>query len=535
VRAVSSPPRPLHRGFLRSAERFPERPALEVQGLTFTYAALREQACRVARTLDLAAQDAGGPALTAVFAYRSATAFAGVLAALLRGHGYVPLNPTFPSARTREMLARSGCRALVVDEGAEAQLGEVLDGIAPGLTLVLPDRRDARELAERFPEHRVVGAADLAPARDFAPVDTDPNAVAYLLFTSGSSGVPKGVMVAHRNATHFVDVMVDRYAVREADRFSQMFDFTFDLSVFDLFVAWERGACVVCPSRDHAYMPYTYLRESGVTVWFSVPSVGVQMRKMRMLDPDSYPTLRVSLFCGEALPAAMVEDWASAAPGSIIENLYGPTEATVACALYRWDPAASPAACERGIVPIGAPYPGMTALVASPSLDEVEPGGAGELLVSGPQVSLGYWNDPEKTAASFVVPPGKAEIHYRTGDLVRRPEGAGPLQYLGRADNQIKIRGYRVELGEVEAALREIAEVDTAVVVGYPPNDGGADGLVAFVGAASVRAAAIKARMKERLPVYMVPTEIRAVAELPLNANGKVDRKALLAELGKRR
>ncbi len=520
----------LHQGFLRSSELHPGRPALEVQGRAFTYRALRDEVFRLAATLGRDTPP-GGPPLTAVLAHRSATAFTGVLAALVRGHGYVPLNPTFPVERTRSMLARAGARALVVDAGSEAQLEDVLAGAASPLLVVLPERDDVTEVAAKFSGHQLVGAKALADAAPFTPVSSAPNDLAYLLFTSGSTGIPKGVAVSHANVEHFVRCMIERFAFTEHDRFSQMFDFTFDLSAFDLFVAWASGACVVCPSKEAAFMPYTYLQESNLSVWFSVPSIGVQMRRLGMLDPDMYQTLRISLFCGEALPASLVGDWVSAAPNSLVENLYGPTEATIACTSYRWDPARSLGESERGIVPIGAPFAGMRALVVGASLDEVAPGEAGELLMAGPQVSLGYWNDAEKTAAAFVVPPGQTEVHYRTGDLVRRPIGDAPMQYLGRADTQIKIRGYRVELAEVEAALREAAGVDVAVAIGWPKSEGGAEGLVAFVGAATFDSKTVRAKLKARLPMYMLPSQIQAVETMPLNANGKVDRQALAATL----
>ena len=504
--------RTVRSGFLRSAERFPERPALEVAGEVWSYARLAEQAARIAaRVRELTPAD-GGPALTAVLGARSATAFAGVLAALWNGHGYVPLNPSFPVERTRAMLARSGARAVIVDAGAREQLAPILAGLETPVAVVDPER-------------------DVLPA-PCALAPASPEAIAYLLFTSGSTGVPKGVMVAHRNVTRFVDVMVERYGVRESDRFSQTFDLTFDLSAFDMFVAWERGACVCVPSQQQKMLPGRYIRDAALTIWFSVPSTGALMSRLRLLKPGSYPTLRWSLFCGEALPAEIVSAWSAAAPGSVIENLYGPTELTIACTLYRWDAARSLDECEQGVVPIGEPYPGMKVLVADASLAEVAPGETGELLMTGPQLSLGYWQDPERTRAAFVRPPGRDEIFYRTGDRVRRPRTAGaPLVYLGRMDHQIKIQGYRVELGEIEAALRDEAKVELAVALGWPATPSGADGVVAFVAGELEDPAAVLTRLKQRLPAYMVPSAIRSVASFPLNANGKIDRKALAATL----
>jgi amino acid adenylation domain-containing protein len=526
-----SPVEPLHAGFLRSAERFADRPALEVGGAALTYAELDRSARAIAATL-LAATPAGGPPLTAVCAARSATAYAGLLGALMRGHGYVPLNPRFPVDRSRVMFERAGCRAVVADEASLEHLDGIVAAAPDPLLIVLPDRDDVSAAAARWPAHSVLGARDLGDPDAFSPAGrTEPGQIAYLLFTSGSTGLPKGVMVAHENARAFVASEVERYAIAETDRFSQTFDLTFDLSVFDLFVAWERGACVCVPGATQLMRPGPWIREAELTVWFSVPSLGLFMRRLGMVKPGSYPTLRWSLFCGEPLPASLAADWAAAAPASTVENLYGPTELTIACTQHRWDPATSPALCVHDLVPIGEPFRGMTPFVAGPDLQEVAPGQEGELLMTGPQVTLGYWRDEERTAVAFVVPPGRDTLHYRTGDLVRRPEGGAALVFLGRVDSQVKISGYRVEMAEVEQALRAAAGTEEAVAVPWPRTESSATGITAFVQAEEVDAGAIKRAMGERLPPYMVPRAVRAIAELPLNVNGKFDRKALVALL----
>ncbi len=520
----------LRSGFLRSADAFPDRPALEVGDHRFTYRELRDRAAGIAATLARHGLD-GGPELAAIFAYRSPTAFVGVLGALMSGRGYVPLNRTFPSDRTRSMLTRSGCRALIVDTKSAEQLEEVLRDAAPGMLLLFPDEADVGDHARRWPDHQVLGVDDLNPPDSWEAAPVSPDAIAYLLFTSGSTGIPKGVMVAHRNVLPFVESMVERYEVGETDRFSQTFDMTFDLSVFDMFVAWERGACLCCPTEKQLLQPGRFLRESGLTVWFSVPSMAVFMKRLGALKPDRYPDLRWSLFCGEPLPVEVAATWADAAPASILENLYGPTEVTIACLLYRWDPETSPAASEFGVVPIGDPYPGMTTRVVDETLAEVPEGGEGELLMCGPQVTPGYWKDPEKTAAAFVRPPGSEDLHYRTGDRVRAPRSGEPMVYLGRMDHQIKIHGHRVELGEVEAVLREESGIDAAIAVGWPRTVSGASGIVAFLESDDIDVREIRRRMADRLPEYMVPRQIRLISRMPLNANGKYDRPALVSGL----
>lgn len=526
------PDRSLRSGFLRSAARAPEAVAVEVAGEAITYGDLRERAASLAATLteaDPHASDA--PALTAVFGQRSSAVVTGILGALLRGDGYVPLNPTFPVERTRSMLERSGCRAVVLDEHGEKQIRDVVEGLELPLVLIFPERDDVRALAEDLAPHRVLGRGDLAPASEWAPSPVDPDAIAYLLFTSGSTGQPKGVMVAHRNVDAFLVAMADRYSITPEDRFSQTFELTFDLSVFDLFLAWWSGARVCIPTQAQKMLPAKYVVDAGITVWFSVPSTAVLMNKLRMLKPDAYPKLRWSLFCGEALPAEIVEQWAEAAPHSTIENLYGPTELTIACTLYRWDPARSKEDCELGLVPIGDPYPDMEVRVVDEDLQPVAAGETGELLMTGPQLTPGYWQDPEKTAAAFIHVPGDDRIFYRTGDRVRSGQGKSPMVYLGRMDNQIKIQGYRVELGEIEATMREIAGVDVAIAVGWPVTAAGADSVVVFVSDANADLEALGREAKARLPAYMAPREVRHVDTFPLNSNGKVDRKALLATL----
>lgn len=527
----------LRSGFLRSSERFPDHVALEVAGTQLTYSELRARAESIASTLDR--YDGGrdslpnSPAspLTAVFGHRSAATFAGILGILFRGHGYVPLNPTFPPERNRDMLLRSGCRAVVVDGQGERQLVEVLEGVDVPLLLVFPEREDVSALASALPRHQVLGALDLESGSGWHPGPVEPGDIAYLLFTSGSTGIPKGVMVAHRNVRAFLDSMVSRYGITPEDRFSQTFELTFDLSVFDLFLAWECGARVCVPSHAQKMLPAKYIQDSGLTVWFSVPSTAVLMGRLRLLKPGAFPELRWSLFCGEALPVDTLEAFVRAAPRSTAENLYGPTELTIACTLYRWDPERSPSESELGVVPIGEPFPGMEVLVVDEQLHEVPPGATGELLMTGPQLSLGYWKDPEKTAAAFVRPPGRDRTYYRTGDRVRRSRGASPMVYIGRVDNQVKIQGYRVELGEIEAVVREEMGAEVAIAVGWPRNPSGADSIVVFVlETVSAPVDSFK-RVRSRLPAYMTPREIRHIAEFPLNSNGKVDRKALLAQL----
>jgi amino acid adenylation domain-containing protein len=525
--------RSLRSGFLRSAAIEPDALALCIGQRSWTYGELQ----RTALTWAHALVDTLGraPARVGVLGYRSECSYAGTLAALFAGATFVPLNPNFPAARTQMMIELADLDAILVEE---RHLGHLLAALPrdSSLAVALAVVTDARgEPMEGIGE--VIGGQELERYEPLSPLPATLTAeIAYLLFTSGSTGVPKGVPVSHANVLHFLDVMGERYRLSAEDRLSQTFDQTFDLSVFDLFMAWECGASVHVPSPIDLVAPTSFVNRHELTVWFSVPSIPALMRKKNVLRADSLPTLRWSLFCGEALPRETAEEWQAAAASSIVENLYGPTELTIACFAYRWDPERSPAECVNELVPIGRPYAGLGALVMGEDGTVAGEGEAGELLVCGPQTVPGYWRSPEKTAERFVELPesvtgaGCALTFYATGDRVIR-QADGRYAYLGRTDNQVKVLGYRVELGEIESVLRGLDNVVEAIAAGWPMEDGVAQGIVAFVSGVELSAEAIVAGSQALLPRYMTPAVVRIVEEMPLNSNGKIDRKALVAGL----
>jgi len=243
---------------------------------------------------------------------------------------------------------------------------------------------------------------------------------------------------------------------------------------------------------------------------------------------DSFPSLKYSLFCGEPLPAAYAQLWQEAAPNSVLENLYGPTETTIAIASYRWDQRTSPKECLNGIVPLGQVFAGQRFRILDQERNTVRTGDCGELCLSGSQVSSGYWKDSNKTEEQFIRLTGGEDRWYRTGDLVKQDE-SGCLHYLGRIDHQVKIRGHRVELQEVEAVLRRACGTGAVVSVAWPVKNGSAEAVVAFAsrsqGLDGERALAY---CQEVLPDYMVPRKLYLLDEMPLNANGKVDRTRLI-------
>jgi amino acid adenylation domain-containing protein len=515
--------RTLRTGFLRAAAQYPTAPALVVTDVTRSF----EELAHTARVWANAIVGViGRPARRiGVFAHRSETAYAGVLASLFSGAAFVPLNPTFPATRTASMIAQAGLDAIIVDGKGATLMSTVREHLETCPPVIAPQTeslnvRDARHINRAFLER-------LEPLADLPAVAVDD--VAYLLFTSGSTGVPKGVPVTHRNVLHFLDFVTARYGITRHDRFSQTFDQTFDLSVFDVFAAWESGACVCAMQPIDLLAPARFATRQALTVWFSVPSIAALMRKKNLLKPNVFPTLRWSLFCGEPLPRVSAEAWQAAAPHSVVENLYGPTELTIACLTHRWDPRTSPTLCVNDVVPIGRPFTGLTAIVADDRLQVVRTGEPGELCVSGPQTVPGYWNDRDKTAERFVTlraPDRDPERFYRTGDRVRELPG-GEYVYLGRTDHQVKVLGHRVELSEIEAALSRNTGVAQAVALGWPVVDGSAEGVVAFVTGTNLDPRGITLNVRQLLPDYMTPRAVMVLEALPLNPNGKVDRNAL--------
>ncbi|HEX8093348.1 AMP-binding protein [Jatrophihabitans sp.] len=458
----------LHTWFREAVARHPDAVALEVAGESLSYSELAERADRLAASIVASAGSV--PQAVGLLASRSVTAYAGYLAALALSATVVPLNPAFPKARNQAMCAAAEVSAVVVDND---------DG--------LPE-----------PWHG-----------PYAGIADD---VAYTLFTSGSTGIPKGVPIRHRNVGPYLAHCVRQYEVGVGSRLSQAFHLTFDPSVFDMFVAWTSGATLVVPQADEVLTPVRFITNQRITHWFSVPSVISVCRRLRALTPGSMSDLRWSLFAGEQLTLEQARHWQAAAPNSAIGNLYGPTELTITCAGYRLpaDPTAWPVT-SNNTVPIGQVYPHLEGMVT----------GEGELCVRGSQRFDGYLN-PADNEGRFI------DDWYRTGDRVCRENGE--LVHLGRLDDQVKIRGYRIELPELESVLRTCPSVDDAIVLAVPGTGDNLELHAVYTGTA-VTDEELVATMQRKLPEYMTPLSFLFVADLPLNPSGKVDRHALAAAI----
>src|SRR5581483_8124773 len=423
--------------FYRQSRIRPDALALAVGEARLSYGELASLASGISRQLT---SSTASPRKIGILASRSIEAYAGVLGALWSGAAYVPINPKTPEERLLRILEITRLDALIVDAaGAKCLSARVLEH-APRLILAGSIPPGLFETAEGAG----ITAADFLVSSETPeePAPVGEEALAYIIFTSGTSGAPKGVMVGSGSVAHLLNAMQTRYECGPEDRVSLAFDLTFDPSVLDMFMAWGSGASLHVVPDSQLMAPAKFIRDRRLTRWNSVPSIVAFMQRMGMLAPATFPQLRFSLFGGEPLPLASAQAWQAAAPNSIVENLYGPTEATVACTVQRVTdpPNVTPS---RGIIAIGTPFGDTRAAVVDSSLNPVPQGTPGELMLAGRQLALGYCGDPELTAARFPMIRGRR--WYRTGDLVYQ-ETAGILHHLGRIDNQVKILGNRVEL-----------------------------------------------------------------------------------------
>jgi amino acid adenylation domain-containing protein len=513
--------------FARAAASSPAAVAVRSPGGNATYGELDALANRVAHALAAAGVRAGDR--VGLWLDKSPLGIAIMQGTLRLGAAYVPIDPYSPPARARKIIEDCGMRALVT---TAARAGAIVQGSLASLPYLTVD-------ADAEPGAVVGVPADVPPdaTRPTKPVMTwaeverlsaeppPPHAskdheLAYILYTSGSTGTPKGVCISHLNALAFIEWAAEVVEPSPQDRFANHAPFHFDLSVLDLYVAFFGGASVCIIPEGVAYSAtglVDFIRRERPTVWYSVPSALILMMDHgAFLEVDDLP-IRTLLFAGEPFPIPHLRRLYERWPGVRFMNLYGPTETNV-CTYFE---VTGSLEGRTRPVPIGRACSGDEVWAEKADGTKAAVGEEGELLVTGPTVMLGYFGKP---------PHG--EVPYRTGDLVRLEEN-GDYVYLGRRDHMVKVRGFRVELGEIEAALLQHADLREVAVIAH--ETAGAVRLIAFVvGVADAPPAsllALKQHCADRLPRYMIVDRVRYVASLPRTGNGKVDRKKLESEL----
>jgi amino acid adenylation domain-containing protein len=517
----------LQQWLTRQAEHRPDGAALCWKGETVSFSELEQFSNRLARLLT--AQGCGRGDRVALLLPKGPVAIGAMLAVLKADCSYTPMDTKNPALRVARVLGALDCRCVLVVSSTRQLLSDALRHLPSGLT---PPAIGLLESSPGAATDMAQFTLDDLTAMPSEPPDQrnssrDP---AHILFTSGSTGVPKGVVITHSSVTHFIQWAARHFGLGPSDRISGHSPLHFDLSTFDVYGALASGATLYPIPPEINLLPHKLaelIDQSALTQWFSVPSVLNHMAKLDVLEPNAFPSLRRVLWCGERFPTSGLIYWMRRVPHAEFTNLYGPTETTIASSYYRVPKCPEH---EREEIPIGQPCEGEELLVLGTDLRPLGPGQTGDLYIRGAGLSAGYWRDPERTAAAFTPSPfAEGERLYRTGDLARIDE-RGMVMLVGRADTQIKSRGYRIELGEIEAALDSISDLKESAVVALESD--GFEGNVlccAYVpkNGSEVAPARLRQQLAGVLPAYMLPSRWMQLDRLPLNGNGKTDRPAL--------
>ena len=516
-----------------AACRHPDNPAVSLGGTVTTHAALEVESNRLAHLLIAEGVRKGDR--VGLFLPKSVATVTGIFAILKAGAAYVPIDPMAPPRRVAFIVRDCGIRCLLTRSSRLATLEGVLGESSPlDFAVLMEDGRDRVDGTSRVA--RIVPGTAAASCSPELPgnsaIDTD---LAYILYTSGSTGEPKGVMISHLNALTFVNWASQAFRIEPGDRLSNHAPFHFDLSIFDLFAAVKAGASVHIIPEDIAFFGGSLLKfveTNRITVWYSVPSALVLLVQHGQLASERPSHLRLVLFAGEVFPTRylrlLMEAWANCE----FYNLYGPTETNV-CTYYHVQTPPQGSAP----IPIGRACENTDVFAVTDGFEVARPGEVGELVVRGSSVMKGYWGLPEKTRQVVVDrtdASGHPEQIYRTGDLVTLQDGF--YQFLGRRDHMIKSRGYRIELGEIEAALYSHRSVLDAVALAIPDPAIGhrLHAIVVCADPVGVTAAELARHCAERMPKYMVPGVIEFRDGLPKTSTGKIDRQRLSEEVAAR-
>lgn len=442
---------------------------------------------------------------------------AGIIGTVMAGSYYTPLNETFPIERNIDIIKISNAQSIVIDIDDFKNYENILDSI-DDYNIICPEK-DLEYITKRFPNHKV-----RCNGQSKQNIAAEENDAVYMLFTSGSTGIPKGIKISHYNLYNYIKAFTKRNSITDNDRFIQMNDLTFDLSVHSLFLSILHGACLYIPSSSERINPVKFINDYSITNILMVPSSIAFMKKMRVLKDNSLMSVKYLSFCGETLPFDNAILMAKAAPNAKLENLYGPTEATIACTYFEFDKNTEELIEYSGSMPIGNAYDGMNVELFDNNLNKIIDNSIGQIVLSGRQLARGYVNNEEQTKEKFVVIDNS--LHYLTGDLGRKINGE--IVFLGRNDSQVQIKGYRVEIFEIEHAISKINGIISNAVIPTPVGAVTYENTTAFITCnTNIDLIKIKEELSKKLPNYMVPNNIIILDNMPLNSNGKIDRNQL--------
>jgi amino acid adenylation domain-containing protein len=526
-----------------SAARAPRRPAVAAGERFLIYEELDRLSNQVARAL--LAQGVAPGDRVGILAPKSAASVVALFGVLKAGACYVPLDPKSPAGRLATIMADSGSTVVLADQARAPQAAALAGGV-PGLRAVIvtgphwgpgPGPGDGQASGpgpagpDIVPWETVLAQPDgPLPGR---AIETD---LAYILYTSGSTGTPKGVMISHRASLTFVEWAAACTGLGEQDRVCSPAPLHFDLSVFDVFATCKAAACMAVVPENTSIFPARlaqWLEREQISVWYSVPSVLTMLAAHGNLRGSDLSRLRAVIFAGEVFPAKHLTRLMAELPSARYLNWYGPTETNV-CTWYEVPPASAELTAP---VPIGKACANMDVFAVTSEGDRVsKPGEEGELYVRGSALMRGYWGQPEKTSQVLAQNPLQAaydEPAYRTGDLVTLDDEDNYV-FLGRQDGMVKTRGYRVELGEVEAALYKHPAIHEAVVLPVPDELLGSRlrAVITPDGPGPLTRQDVLEHCKQRLPGYMVPDLVEFCEALPRTSTGKVDRARLVGHGG---
>jgi D-alanine--poly(phosphoribitol) ligase subunit 1 len=479
----------------------PRSSALIIDNQSYTYAELAVKVRQLAVILEKNQIKRLG-----ILASKSLEAYVGVLAAHWIGAAYIPLNIHYPELRLQNIMTTAGIDGLIADPTNEVLANDLLASFPASCQKIM------------LADIAGVNTVDLS----MKPAAVVQSELAYLMFTSGSSGAPKGVPITFANLASFIRAVVARYPLTTADRVSQFSSLSFDVSLFDMCLAFANGAALYVMADDIRLAPARFIQDNQLTVWLSVPSIISNMHKLKMLKPGTFPSLKYSLFTAEVLTVVQAQQWAIAAPASQLENLYGPTEATIDCLGQVFDECIIEKAF-RGQVAIGAPFADISAALIDENEKFLMPDAKGELVIAGAQVANGYWQDASLSAKKFkelTHPVLGLRRWYLTGDYCYQDSNE-IFHYIARLDNQCKLLGNRIELEEIEFNVKDITK--SQAVVASVVNDE----IVVVTDVKKVDMDSLVHQLKLRLPLYMLPGKVLYRDGLLINSNGKIDRKAM--------